>query len=64
MREFRQLRRASRVAVLPRGPMAKDVPHPAAKPVSQVRNNFVRRMTGIARVVAVLDQRQFRIGFA
>ena len=64
MGEFRQLRRAVRVVIFARRSMAKDIPHPAAEPISQIRNNFVRGVTRIARIVAVLDQRQFRLGIS
>jgi hypothetical protein len=57
MREFRQLRGSVSVVLFARRPMAKDITHPAAEPISQSRHNFVRSVTRLARVVAVLDQR-------
>ena len=60
-RELCQLRRAHCIVILCRRSMTEDIPHAAAEPIPQIGDNFVRGVTGIARIVAVLDQRQFSI---
>ena len=60
-RELCQLRRAHCTIILSRRSMTEDIPHAAAEPIPQTGDNFVRGVTRIARIIAVLDQRQFSI---
>ena len=59
--ELGQLRRALRAFVFARRSMAKDVAHPIAEAIPQIGDNFMRSVTGTARVVAILDKGQFRL---
>ena len=60
-RKLRQLRRARCIVILSCRSMTEDIPHAAAEPIPQTGDNFVRGVTRIPRIIAVLDQRQFSI---
>ena len=58
---LRKVRRALGIAIVPGGPMPKDIAHPITEPITQIGDHFMRGVTERTGVVAELHQCQFRL---